>query len=108
GVAAVGSDVYVLGGIDKQVMVVADVLVYRTEARRWDRVAPMPRALHHLNVAAQGGRIYVVGALVDFDFLPTGAVYAYDPIADRWETRTAMPAGTERGASGTTVLDGAI
>ncbi len=108
GVAALGSEVYVVGGFDATGAVVASVEVYDPAANTWRSAAPVPVPLHHANVAAQGGRLYVLGFLAGGSFLADGRAFGYDPVANAWTPRASMPAGTQRGASGTAELGGRI
>jgi N-acetylneuraminic acid mutarotase len=98
-VVALDDKVFVMGGWDQGVQVVTRVEVYDPATDRWDQAAPLPRALHHLNVAVVNGKLYMVGALEGDMFTQVGDVYEFDPAANTWTTKTAMPAGTERGAS---------
>jgi N-acetylneuraminic acid mutarotase len=87
--------------------VVATVEAYDPAAGAWRSVADLPVPLHHANAAAVNGRLYVAGSLIGA-FVADGRVFAYDPDADAWSERTAMPAGSERGAAAVAVLDGRI
>src|SRR5262249_3392571 len=75
---------------------------------RWSERGWLPVPLHHVNVAATGGKLYVVGGLSGSSFTASGTTLEYDPTLDRWSSLSSMPAGSERGASGVAVLDGRI
>ncbi|MFE2942037.1 Kelch repeat-containing protein [Streptomyces sp. NPDC059255] len=103
-VAAIGEKVYVIGGI------VADpaggftttgrVEVYDTRRDMWSGAAPLPVAMNHPNVAAVGGRIYVLGGLsggAAWQAVPDS--FVYDPRTDRWTRLPSMPPGIERGSA---------
>src|SRR5688572_18443689 len=66
-VAAIGRDVYVIGGIKPDgaggVVTVADVEVHDTRRDRWRRVAPLPVAMNHPNAAVVAGKLYILGGL---------------------------------------------
>ena len=98
-VLAVGDDVYVLGGLDAAATTLAVVQVYDATTDRWRSGKPLPRPLHHVNAAVVGGRIWVTGALDGTGFAAVGDVFAFDPATSEWTPKSAMPAGSERGAS---------
>ncbi|KFE66734.1 Kelch repeat-containing protein [Hyalangium minutum] len=81
--------------------------VYDPLTDSWASRAPLPEPIHHVNAAAVGGRLYVVGALGD-GFAAVGSAYAYDPGTDTWTAKQGMPADTERGASGVAVIGSRI
>ncbi|MGP4051445.1 Kelch repeat-containing protein [Streptomyces sp. 2A115] len=108
-VAAVGDDVYVIGGV-----VVADpangftttgrVEVYNTRHDTWSDAAPLPVAMNHPNVAAVDGRIYLLGGLSGgASWQALRDSFVYEPRADRWTRLPSMPAGIERGSAATGV-----
>ena len=103
-VVALGDDVYILGGIERNQtggFVTTDrVEVYNTEYNNWSSVAPLPVAMNHLNVATVDGKIYVVGGLSGgLSWRALRDAYTYDPEDDSWTNLPPMPAGTERGSS---------
>jgi N-acetylneuraminic acid mutarotase len=100
----------VVGGFDDSRGVVDFLQVYDPELDEWSMAAPLPRAVHHANVAALDGKLYVVGAMIlqGFNFVAIGDVWEYDPGIDQWTTRESMPAGTERGSAAVAVVDGRI
>jgi hypothetical protein len=52
----------------------------------------MPAPLHHLGMAALGGRIYVTGGYDEEDFnVDVDAAWAYDPAANSWSAVADMP-----------------
>ena len=108
GVAALDGRVFVVGGFDASGQPVATVEAYDPSADRWTQRASLPAPLHHVNLAAVSGKLYVLGALTGASFDATGTTLAYDPGADTWSPLTSMPPGSERGASGVAVLDGRI
>jgi N-acetylneuraminic acid mutarotase len=108
GVAALGGEIYVVGGFNGSGTVVATVEAYNPGANTWRSVAPVPVAMHHANVAVVGGSLYVTGFLTGGGFVANGAVYRYDPGPDDWTPETGMPPGTQRGASGVAVVGSTI
>jgi N-acetylneuraminic acid mutarotase len=108
GVAALNGKVYAVGGFNAAGAPVATVEVYDPSTDSWTQRASLPAPLHHVNVAAVGDRLYVVGALSGGNFTALGTTLTYDPAADRWTALTPMPSGTERGASGVAVVGARI
>jgi len=104
GVAALDGKIYVIGGFNSAGVVVPIVEAYEPSSRSWSTVAPFPRPVHHANTAAVGGKIYVVGALIEPTFRAIGDVYAYDPASNAWSPKTSLPSGQERGACAVSVI----
>ena len=102
--AALEGMVYVVGGFDASGAALATVEAYDPATDGWAERSSLPAPLHHLNVAAVGGRLYVAGALSGSGFGAMGITLAYDPAADPWTPLDGMPAGTQRGASGVAVV----
>lgn len=98
-VVALGGKLYVIGGFAPAEVPTSIVSVLDPSTGLWSTAAPLPRPMHHINAAVAGGKIWVVGALVDAAFGAIGTTLAYDPAANSWTPSTAMPLGTERGAS---------
>lgn len=63
----------------------------RTQAQQlqWKFAAPLPMPIGELYGASVGGKMYVLGGLVGGS--PTGYNWEYDPAADKWTARKAMP-----------------
>lgn len=105
GVAALGGEIYVVGGFDDRGNIVRDVLVYAPESDDWREAAPLPFPLHHANLAAADDKLVVAGSLIGPSFDANGRVLLYDPAADEWSEGLPMPTGSERGGAAVTVLD---
>jgi N-acetylneuraminic acid mutarotase len=106
---AIGDTVYVIGGFNASVGVSDQVLAYDTVADSWSDAPALPAAVHHANAAVVDGRIYIVGYLEGLSFATHGEVWSWAPGDRAWSTQhAAMPEGTERGASVTGAIDGAI
>jgi N-acetylneuraminic acid mutarotase len=103
-VVALDGEIYVLGGFDDNVQLLDSVEVYDTAGGNWGTAAPLEGARHHINAAAVGGKLYLVGALVGGAFNAIGDVRIYDPGSDSWSNGTSMPAGSERGAGAVAVI----
>ena len=108
GVAAIGNSTYVVGGtkmFGTQRGQVNTVEVYDIKSNTWSDLPAVPVAMHHPNLAAVGGKLYILGALDGF--VPTrrtlGNVYEYDTAINKWEELAPMPKGTERGGSAVAV-----
>lgn len=99
--------VYVLGGFNGLGQIVPAVEAYDPASDEWTLRADLPVAMHHTNAAAVGDKLYVTGFLTG-NFVADGRVFVYDPGTDSWSEGRSMPAGSERGASATAVLDGII
>ena len=107
GVAALGGQVYVIGGFRSNATIADAVEVYDPNADAWSFAAPLPTPLHHAAVATVGGKLYVIGGFTDALFLsPVASVFEYDPLGDSWTPKTPMP--TARGSSAVAVVDGKI
>ncbi|PWE10290.1 hypothetical protein DD630_28950 [Streptomyces sp. BSE7F] len=103
-VAAVGDDVYVIGGIVHDgaggVTTTGQVDVYDTRRDTWSTAAPLPVAMNHPNVAVVHDRIYVLGGLSGgSEWQALRDCFVYSPRADRWRRLPPMPRGVERGSA---------
>lgn len=105
GVAELSGRIYVVGGIDADLGISSDVRVYDIESRTWNMASPLPQALHHAHVAATGGKLYVLGGLVDGLFRETGASWVYDPATDEWSSIASMDAGARGGGAAAAIGD---
>ncbi len=107
-VVALGRSIYVIGGFDRASAVVPTVEAFDVDSNLWRDVAALPEPLHHVNAAVVDGKLYVLGGLRTLSFTPVGRSYVYDPAANSWTPRAAMPAGSERGAACTGAIAGKI
>lgn len=103
---AIGSDIYIVGGVVPDaaspvgVTTTDTVEVYDTRSRTWSAAAPLPVPMNHLNAASVGGKLYVLGGLsggMSWDALPNS--YVYDPRTNAWTALAPVPAGTWRGSA---------
>ncbi len=101
GAAALGGELYVVGGMLETAAVLASVWVYDPNGDAWSEAAELPEARHHPNVAAYDGAVYVLGSLEGTGFAARGDMWRYDPSDDAWEELGQMP--SPRGASAVAV-----
>ncbi|MBX3156705.1 MAG: hypothetical protein KF773_11935 [Deltaproteobacteria bacterium] len=103
GVAAMGTQLVVAGGIENTVIegldVTREVLALDTLTGAWSQLPDAPVALTHINLAAVGGRLYLLGGLEGPTFIARGASYELAQGATEWTQIESMPAGLERGAA---------
>ncbi len=88
-VAAVGLDIYQIGGEDSAGPV-DTVLAYETTAQSWKEVAAKPTAVADVTAAVLFGEIYVPGGRLA-NGQSTDVVEAYSPTNDRWRVVAALP-----------------
>ena len=100
--AAIDGFVYVVCGLTPQG---SSNRLYRYDPRTdtWVERAPVPinGGADHCNVAAAGGRLYLLGAIRIGSPFIEGVTWEYDPAQDRWQNVGRM--NTPRGASGVAV-----
>jgi hypothetical protein len=104
--AAVGGDLYVIGGFVPPRRTTA--AVERLRNGRWSRVRPLPVPLNHAAAVGYRGYLYVGGGYAGRDGL-TDAVrtlYRYDPKHNRWSRLPDMP--TARAALAAGAADGRL
>ncbi|MBI1925654.1 galactose oxidase [Candidatus Poribacteria bacterium] len=95
GVATLGGEVYVIGGLRRDRTVANTVEVYNPTANSWRMVQPLPVPLHHVGAVGVQNRVYVIGGFRG-PFLAVNSVFAYDPANDNWKPMASLP--TSRGA----------
>ncbi|HET8549409.1 MAG TPA: kelch repeat-containing protein, partial [Bryobacteraceae bacterium] len=101
--AAIDGRVYVVCGLTRQGST-NRLFRYDPRVDSWTELAPLPIAggADHCNVAAAGGKLYVLGAIRIGSSFIDGATWEYDPAQDRWRSVGRM--NTPRGASGVAVI----
>jgi len=106
---ALDAKIHVVGGFNSSLGILRGVQIYDTATCTWSMGPDLPRAIHHANVAAVDGTIYVVGGLEGGGFVAIGDVWAWTPgRGEQWTALAAMPPGTERGSAVVGVIDGVI
>jgi N-acetylneuraminic acid mutarotase len=106
-VVAAADRVWVLGGL-VGTETLARVEAYDPMSDRWEPRPDLPIAMHHPNAVAVGDRIVVAGFLRGTQFATDGNVFVFDIEEQIWQLGTAMPPGSERGASATAEIDGLV
>ncbi len=107
-VVSLNEEVYVLGGFDEVADILPLVEVYTPATASWRYAAPLPEPRHHINAAAAGGKLYVLGGLLGHSFSAEGSSWVYDPVADTWSGVEPMPKGSERGGGLTVAIGNKI
>ena len=104
--AVLRGKIYVAGGFDRTGAPTAAAFRYDPAANRWERVADLPAARHHMPLATVGDTLYAVGGLSQTTFVPEGTLWIYREDQNRWEPRASLPA--PRGASAVAVVNGKL
>ena len=112
--AAVGDNIYVIGGFSEPSMrnikdfaITPLVEEYNSATDRWTTKTGLPIGLHHVAIGVVGNRIYVIGGFKQSlmsVWKPVATVYVYDPAHDAWTEGSPMP--TARGALAVAELGG--
>jgi N-acetylneuraminic acid mutarotase len=109
GAVAVDGVIVVVGGFDAELRVTDQVRLFDTAANVWAFGPPLPVPLHHANVGAVEGSVFVLGALEGQSFTATGRTFRWTPGgAAAWTELAPMPAGTERGSAVVAAHDGLL
>ena len=109
-VALSNTTIAVVGGTNasESVFDSTDLLqLYDIPSNTWRTAAAAPFKVNHPNVAAVGGKLFLLGGLTNGGALPGNTVNAfalaqtgvYDPATDAWSELAPMPPGTERGSA---------
>jgi len=110
--AAVGTKMYIFGGIEPNGVVPSGLVYeYDSAADQWTKKKAMVLPSHHNAVTALNGRIYLFGGFAASStdkpgWLPIANSWEYDPTNDSWKALAPMP--TPRGAALAVALDGKI
>jgi hypothetical protein len=110
--AAVGKDIYVVGGFIGPTTT-DQVERYDTAHDRWELVKPMPVTRNHLSAVSYGGQLYALGGYTNGlsnPGVPTSGLadasdefLRYDPQSDSWSAMPHMPAA--RASAAAAVID---
>lgn len=95
-VAAIGTDVYVIGGLGSDGLATGRAERYSTVTNKWSTVAPLPLAVHHPNLATVDGKLFLIGSLADGSedgalWPASAATFSYDSANDTWMPLAPMP-----------------
>jgi N-acetylneuraminic acid mutarotase len=90
----IGGKLYVAGGFTVSAGVALNrnpaLDVYDPATNAWTPRASMPRGRSSVMGVAVGGKLYVIGGVLDGGTV-TAATTVYDPATDRWTSRARMP-----------------
>jgi len=105
GVAALGTTLVVVGGIDTTVVeglhITNTVDTFDTASDTWSAPLPSaPVAWTHINLASANDQLFLLGGLDGTQFIAHGETWVLDPGASAWRSLAPMPIGLERGAAG--------
>jgi hypothetical protein len=98
--AALGPEVYLIGGYRRDGATLSTVEVYDTRGNRWRRGPELPLAVNHAMAATVGGAVHVFGGYTS-DGKPSASAFRLD--RDGWRRLADLPAGR---AAGTAVAVG--
>jgi Kelch motif len=96
--AVLGHRLYVAGGgpqmygADEATRPYDSLEIYDFDSNRWSSGPDAPLALHHVNGAALGGKLYIAGGRVDVE-RSSDAFLSYDPRPERWRRLPPLPIG---------------
>jgi len=92
GAAALGEQIYVVGGVDKKKNL-ATVDVFDVAAKKWQSGAPLEVARSRLTTVTFDGKLYAIGGYIGDgrEALDTGSVEEYDPGQRSWRKKASMP-----------------
>ena len=81
--------------------------LYDPRSRTWREGAKPPVELHHMQCVAAQNKLWIMAAWTGGfpQERNTEFAYVYDPLIDRWFTRTAMPPSRRRGSAATMVSE---
>jgi len=86
--------IYVAGGLlNPNTGYSAHFEAYEPATDRWQRLATLPEARHHIALAATGGLLYGVGGFSGGfpRWRAQPSTFVYDPVADRWSEGIPLP-----------------
>jgi hypothetical protein len=104
--AALGTDIYVVGGFDSAGNNVATVDIYDTARDAWRRGPDYPLPIHHTTLRAIGASLYAFGGFTTAQFVATNLAFRLDTASGLWLPVAALP--LPRAAHGAAVVDGKV
>jgi Kelch motif len=106
--ALIGDRIYVAGGFSAAGGGAQELQYYHPPTNAWSAAARMPVGLHHPNVAAANGKLYVLGGCDharktgpmpnNSPWLGSHHAFEYDPGKDAWRTLRPLPHSSAAGA----------
>ena len=91
GAASLGDSVIVTaGGLTYLGYATSQCFRYHISQDRWDTLAPLPQARIAGGLAAQGGKLYLLGGLDSTGLAFTSTIFQYDPATGQWQTRRTL------------------
>ncbi|MDH7499957.1 MAG: S8 family serine peptidase, partial [candidate division NC10 bacterium] len=91
GAAAIGSKIYVVGGLDAQGNYPTTLQIFDTATKTWSTGADAPTIFYLPAVVSYGGKLYVFGGAGAGESVHA---YSYDPVGDAWMSLADMPQAT--------------
>jgi N-acetylneuraminic acid mutarotase len=104
--AALGSQIYVVGGFVEGGDTVPTVEVYDVVQRRFTKGPDLPIAVNHAMAAVEGNTLYVFGGYTGGLTDPSNRAFAFRTESREWEEIPRMP--EVRAAGGAATVDGRI
>jgi N-acetylneuraminic acid mutarotase len=108
----IGDKLYVAGGAP-QTFGLSDppspfksLEIYDFETESWTSGPDAPLAVHHVNAAPLGGKLYLAGGRVDVEE-SSDKFFRYDPATESWEVLPDLPLG-KTSSTGLVAADGKI
>ena len=105
GVTALGQSLVVLGGFSDTLMnglpITDQVDVLDTTSNMWMQLPAAPVKWTHIQLAAIGSTLYLLGGLAGQQYVAHGEAFALDTLASplAWRQLATMPSGYERGSA---------
>jgi N-acetylneuraminic acid mutarotase len=90
-VAALGDDIYVIGGYANGDVDQDLVEVLKARSKTWRAVAPLPRGLNHVGAVGYHGKIYAFGGFSAQNNSAVADAGVYDPASNAWSTIARLP-----------------
>jgi N-acetylneuraminic acid mutarotase len=103
--------IYVVGGLAGKSTMMSEISAafeaYDAASDSWQALAPLPKALHHIALAAIDEHIYLTGGYDSLNLVSTiRSAWAYDVKADTWTAIADLPA--PRAAHTMAAIDGKL
>ena len=102
------NSIYVFGGLDSSFLVRDITQVYDITSGTWGTGAPMPDPAGRYFAAATydpvSHKVYVMGGFDGITFSEQTNNWIYDPVADSWDSSTALPIPVGIGGAGYSIV----